>query len=189
MPISNRDIRGALASYLERYPEEAALLSEPKRLLSQGGDFASRRTFPMHVTAGVLLVRGTEILLVEHRAYGIVLQPGGHLEPTDVTLAGAAERELVEETGIDPGKVFCVSEAPVYIEYGRVPARPEKDEPDHFHLDFGYAFATGDGEVGCIQESEVKGARWYPLAAAEYLVGHRIGRAASASPDRLARPR
>lgn len=137
MAISNQDISSALGSYLERYPEEAALLSEPMRLLSEGGDFASRRSFPMHVTAGVLLVRGAEVLLVEHRAYGIVLQPGGHLEPTDVTLTGAAERELVEETGIDPGTVFRVSETPVYVEYGRVPARPEKDEPDHFHLDFG----------------------------------------------------
>jgi hypothetical protein len=34
----------------------------------------------MHVTAGALLVCGTEILLVGHRAYGIVLQPGGHIE-------------------------------------------------------------------------------------------------------------
>ena len=80
----------------------------------------------MHVTAGALLVRGTEILLVEHRAYGIVLQPRGHLEPADVTLAGAAERELAEETGIDPGTVSCVSQAPVYVEYGRVRARPDK---------------------------------------------------------------
>ena len=189
MAISDRDISGALASYLERYPEEAALLSEPVRLLSQGGDFASRRSFPMHVTAGVLLVRGAEILLVEHRAYGIVLQPGGHLEPADVTLAGAAERELAEETGIDPGTVFCVSQTPVYVEYGRVPARPEKDEPGHFHLDFGYAFATADGDVGRIQESEVRGAGWYPLAVAERLVGHRIGRAVSAPPDRLVGPR
>jgi hypothetical protein len=45
----------------------------------------------------------------------------------------------------------------VYVEYGRVPARPEKDEPDHFHLDFGYAFATAEGDVGRIQESEVRG--------------------------------
>ncbi len=52
MAISNRDFSSALASYLERYPEEAALLSEPVRLLSQGGVFASRRSFPMHVTAG-----------------------------------------------------------------------------------------------------------------------------------------
>jgi 8-oxo-dGTP pyrophosphatase MutT (NUDIX family) len=183
MTIRNWDISSVLASYLQRYPEEAPLLSEPVRLLSQGGDLASRRSFPMHVTAGALLIRGTEILLVEHRAYGIVLQPGGHLEPADATLAGAAERELAEETGIDPGTVSCVSQAPVYVEYCRVPARPEKDEPVHFHLDFGYAFATAGGDVGRIQESEVTGAGWYPLAEAERLVGHRIWRAVSAPPQ------
>jgi 8-oxo-dGTP pyrophosphatase MutT (NUDIX family) len=179
LPISNRDISRALASYLEHYPDETALLSEPMRLLSQGGDFACRRSFPMHVTAGVLLVRGAEILLVEHRAYGIVLQPGGHLDPDDVSLAGAAERELVEETGIDPATVVLLSQIPAYIEYGRVPARPAKNEPDHFHLDFGFAFATANGDVGSIQECEVTGADWYLLAEAERLVGHRIGRAVS----------
>ena len=191
MAISNRDISSAVASYLERYPEEAAPLSEPVRLLSQGGDFAWRRSFPVHVTAGALLVRGgTEILLVEHRAYGIVLQPGGHLEPDDVTLICAAERELAEETGVNPGTVFPVSQAPAYIEYVRVPARPEKDEPSHFHLDFGYAFATADGDVGRIQESEVKDAGWYPLAVAERYIGHRIKRAVSApATDRLTGPR
>jgi hypothetical protein len=70
----------------------------------------------------------------------IVLQPGGHLEPADVMLSGAAERELAEETGINPGTVFCVSQTHVYVEYGRVRARPEKDEPDHFHLDSGYLY-------------------------------------------------
>ena len=187
--ISNRDISDAIACYLARYPEEAAALGEPMRLLSEGGDFASRRNFVMHVTAGALLRRGDEILLVEHRAYGIVLQPGGHLEPDDVTLAGAAERELVEETGIDPGLVFCVSQVPAYVEYGAVPGRPQKNEPAHFHLDFGFVFATVDGDVGRIQEAEVHAAGWYPLDAAERLVGHRIGRAVSAPPDQLTGPR
>jgi 8-oxo-dGTP pyrophosphatase MutT (NUDIX family) len=180
--ISNSDISSALSAYLERYPDETALLSEPVKLLSQDGDFASRRNFPMHVTAGALLVRGdTEILLVEHRAYGITLQPGGHLEPTDSTLIDAAVRELAEETGVDAGKVFPASQIPVYVEYGRVPARPEKDEPDHYHLDIGYSFTTSQADVGRIQESEVRGAAWYPLAAAERLVGHRIARAVIAS--------
>jgi hypothetical protein len=76
MAIGDQDISDALASYLVRHPEEAALLSEPLRLLSRGGDLASRRSFPMHVTVGALLVRGTEILLVEHRAYGIILHTG-----------------------------------------------------------------------------------------------------------------
>ncbi|WP_090933447.1 NUDIX hydrolase [Nonomuraea jiangxiensis] len=179
MAISDVDISSALSAYLERHPGEAGPLSEPVQLLSQGSDFASRRNFPMHVTVSALLVRGAEILLVEHRAYGILLQPGGHLEPTDATLIGASVRELAEETGVDPGKVFPASPIPVYIEYGRVPARPAKDEPDHYHLDIGFAFVT-DADVGRIQESEVRGAAWYPLAEAERLVGRRIGRAVSA---------
>lgn len=180
MAISDSDISGALSVYLERYPDEAALLSEPMRLLRQGENFAWRRTFPMHVTVGALLVCNDEILLVEHRAYKITLQPGGHLEPTDTTLIDAAVRELAEETGLDPGTVFPASHTPIYIEYGKVPARPEKDEPEHYHLDIGYSFATVQADVGDIQESEVTGAAWHPIAVAERLVGPRIARAISA---------
>ncbi|GHE14827.1 NUDIX hydrolase [Streptomyces alanosinicus] len=180
MAISDSDISGVLGAYLERYPEEAEQLSEPLRLLTQGWDFATRRSFPIHVTVGALLVRDdTEILLIEHLAYGITLQPGGHLEPTDTTLIDAAVRELTEETGIDSSQIFPVSPTPAYIEYGKVPARPEKDEPEHYHLDIGYSFTTDRAEVGRIQESEVSGAGWYPLDLAERLVGHRIARAIS----------
>ncbi|MFF1658388.1 NUDIX domain-containing protein [Streptomyces sp. NPDC058255] len=90
-------------------------------------------------------------------------------------------RELSEETGIDPEQVVPVSGHPAYIEFGQVPARPAKDEPDHYHLDIGYAFATSDAEVGRIQESEVTGAAWYPLDVAERLVGSRIARAVTTS--------
>ncbi|WP_434739363.1 NUDIX hydrolase [Micromonospora sp. SH-82] len=178
MPISDTDILTALSAYLEGYPDEAASLSEPVRLLAKGSGFASRRNFLMHVTVGALLVRNSaDVLLVDHRAYGIPLQPGGHVEPMDSTLVGAAVRELVEETGVDPGSLVLASPIPVYVEFGRVPARPAKDEPEHFHLDFGYSFVTKQADVGCIQESEVRGAAWYPLSLAERLVGHRIGRA------------
>lgn len=181
MAISDSDISSALSAYLECYPDEAASLSEPVKLLAQGAGFASRRNFSMHVTVGALLVRGgAEVLLVDHLAYGIPLQPGGHLEPTDSMLISAAVRELVEETGVDPGGLFPASQIPVYVEYGRVPARPAKDEPEHFHLDFGYSFVTAQADVGRIQESEVRGAAWYPLSVAERLVGHRIARAVTA---------
>jgi 8-oxo-dGTP pyrophosphatase MutT (NUDIX family) len=180
--ITDCDIVGVLTAYLERYPQEAGQLAEPLRLLAEGWGFASRRTFPMHVTAGALLVRdGAEVLVIEHLAYGITLQPGGHLEPADTTLVGAALRELSEETGIDPGQVVSVSAHPVYVEFGRVSARPAKGEPDHYHLDFGYLFTTADAEAGRIQESEVTGAAWYPLDLAERLVGPRIARAAITS--------
>ncbi|MFC9488397.1 NUDIX hydrolase [Streptomyces hydrogenans] len=181
MTITDSAIADAIAAFLESYPNDAEQLSEPLRILAQGQGFASRRSFPMHVTVGALLVRdGAEILLIEHLAYGLTLQPGGHLEPTDTSLVEAAVRELTEETGMDPRQVSVVSPTPVYVEYGKVPARPEKDEPEHYHLDIGYALTTVRGDVGCIQESEVTGAGWYPLEAAERLVGHRIRRAVAA---------
>ncbi|MFC5186814.1 NUDIX hydrolase [Actinomadura harenae] len=179
--ISDADISAAVRSYLAHYPGEAVSLAEPIRRLTEGREFASRRTFPMHVTVGALLVRGDEVLLVEHRAYGgILLQPGGHLEPTDTTLVDAAVRELAEETGVDPGKVALGSPVPAWVEYGRVPARPEKDEPEHHHLDIAFRFVTEDADVGRIQESEVLGVAWHRLAIAEQLVGHRMARAVSA---------
>lgn len=180
MAISDAAISDALTAYLERYPDEAELLSRPVQLLAGGENFASRRSFPMHVTVGALLVRGgCEILLIEHRAYGITLQPGGHLEPADTTLIDAAVRELSEETGLDAAAVFLANPVAAYVEFGRVPARPEKGEPDHYHLDIGYAFTTQHADIGEIQEAEVTGAAWYPLADAERLVGHRIARAVS----------
>lgn len=44
----------------------------------------------------------------------------------------------------------------------------------------GYALVTAGGHVGGSQESEVRGADWYPLAQAEHLIGHRVRRAVSA---------
>lgn len=175
--ITDAVIAHTVRTYLESHPNEIGPLADALQLLDSSGDFASRKSFPMHATVGALLVRSDdEILLVEHRAYGILLQPGGHLEPTDTTLIDAALRELIEETGIDPSRVAAVSGRPVYIEYGPVPARPDKDEPVHHHLDIGYAFVT-DADVGRVQESEVTGAGWYPLTAATSLVGQRVQRA------------
>jgi 8-oxo-dGTP pyrophosphatase MutT (NUDIX family) len=182
--ITDADISSTLATYLGRHPGEAAVLAEPARLLRQGQGIASRWTFPMHVTVGALLTRnGDEVLLIKHRAYELWLQPGGHLEPEDTTLLGGAARELTEEAGVHPGEFSAASQDPVYIEFGQVPARPAKGEPEHYHLDFGYAFTTAHAgvEIGRIQESEVTGAGWYPLPVAERLVGPRIARSMVAS--------
>ncbi len=129
----------------------------------------------MHVTVGGLLVRDArEVLVIEHLSYGITLQPGGHTEPYDTSLIAAAVREV---TGVDPGSIQVPSLVPAYVEYGRVPARPHKGEPEHYHLNFGSAMTTENGDIGTLKASEITGATWLGLVEAEARIGSRMARA------------
>jgi 8-oxo-dGTP pyrophosphatase MutT (NUDIX family) len=178
--ISNGDILTVLELHLAQHPEEAEAFAEPLRLLVKGRDLTHRRCFPAHATVGALLFDGQgSVMCVGHRAYGIPLQPGGHVEPGDRNLVSAALRELVEECGIDPAEVTALTTAPVYAEYGPVPARPDKDnEPAHFHLDLGYAFISRRGRLATVhQDEEVISAEWRPIAGIGTVLPPRVARA------------
>jgi 8-oxo-dGTP pyrophosphatase MutT (NUDIX family) len=66
-------------------------------------DGLSRSCVPAHLTASALVVdaTGEHVLLALHRKGGFWAQVGGHCEPGDETLSGAALREAREESGID----------------------------------------------------------------------------------------
>lgn len=67
------------------------------------GDAALRRSGgPEHLTAScfVLTPDLQQVLLTHHRKGGFWVQVGGHVEPTDTSLADAARREGREESGI-----------------------------------------------------------------------------------------
>jgi 8-oxo-dGTP pyrophosphatase MutT (NUDIX family) len=108
---------------------------------------------PVHVTASALLLgpRGTVLHL--HKRLGRWLQPGGHID-TGETPWEAAQREVVEETGIDASHpdggphLFHVDVHPG----GR----------GHTHLDLRYALLAGD--VDCNPpEGESPHCRWFSL--------------------------
>jgi 8-oxo-dGTP pyrophosphatase MutT (NUDIX family) len=65
-------------------------------------DALSRSCLPAHLTASVLVLDPTasRVLLTLHRKGGFWAQMGGHFEPGDETLAAAALREGVEESGV-----------------------------------------------------------------------------------------
>lgn len=161
MPITAQHIRDTLTAYLDQRPGDKDSLSTLLTALEDTAEtITSRKEFRGHVTTGALLLRPDgRALLIEHKALGKWLFPGGHLEEDDETLMRAALRELAEETGIDPGLVTPVSPVPLHIDVHPIPANPAKDEPDHQHFDFRFVFRT-DAEVAGLQAEEVLDYSW-----------------------------
>jgi 8-oxo-dGTP pyrophosphatase MutT (NUDIX family) len=138
-----------------------------RRQIESGDDIHSRRTFPGHVTTSAFILdrAGRRILLIHHRSLGRWLQPGGHYEPPD-DLAGSALREAMEETGLhglvlDPWHEASL--VPIDIEGHRIPARPERDDPEHWHHDMRYVVRALESDVMRPDLREVHGAEWRNL--------------------------
>ncbi len=117
---------------------------------------------PGHFTAsGVVLDWSLErTLLIRHRKLEAWLQPGGHFETSDRTVAAAAAREVAEETGmrLDPETAV-----PLGLDVHRIPAWGP--EPEHLHLDLRLVFRVGTGDRK-VEEPELE-ARWFGLADPE----------------------
>ena len=84
-------------------PQQEALRHAFLTLLDARADGCLRACEPGHVTASAVLLdaAGENVLLTLHPRVGSWLQLGGHCEPEDTTLAGAALREATEESGIE----------------------------------------------------------------------------------------
>ncbi|SFJ92557.1 NUDIX hydrolase [Streptomyces pini] len=84
-----------------------------------------------HITASALVVdpRRGRVLLTHHRKLRMWLQTGGHCEPGDTALAGAALREAVEESGI--AGLALLPDGPVRLDRHHTPCA--------WHLDVQYA--------------------------------------------------
>ncbi|RPE29184.1 NUDIX hydrolase [Kitasatospora cineracea] len=170
MPATPAEIAATTRAYLERHPGERARLQPLLDLLATASDPTGRTTLPAHVTcSGVVLDRDLRVLHVHHRATGLVLCPGGHGEAGDLSLLGTAVREVAEETGIPVGALRLAPQlldAPVDIDVNDIDPNPAKGEGAHRHYDFRYVLHLADGEPPptALQQDEVTGAEWRPLA-------------------------
>ena len=166
-----QEVRRLLDRYAEAFrrpEEEHALL---RRQIDAGDLIHSRRTFPGHVTTSAIVLDsgGRKTLLIHHRSLGRRLQPGGHYEPPE-GLAESALREVVEETGLtglalDPW--HGASRLPVDIDSHRIPARPERNEPEHWHHDIRYVVRATERDAVRPDLREVHGAQWRDVADLE----------------------
>jgi 8-oxo-dGTP pyrophosphatase MutT (NUDIX family) len=118
----------------------------------------SRTCFdPGHVTASgfVLSPDRTSLLLVWHRKLGAWLQPGGHIESSDVDLIAAQRREIEEETGLTNLEWLGLFDVDIH----QFPARGA--EPAHEHFDVRSAFVAGTWDVAA--GDGVDESKWFDL--------------------------
>ena len=129
---------------------EADHLRQMEHLLAATQAPFSRDQFdPGHFTASALVVSPAArlVLLIAHPTLGLWLQPGGHIEPGDLSPAEAASREMMEETGLS-----ALLEPDLFdVDVHDIP--PRKESPAHKHFDLRFlalvegapAPASGEG--------------------------------------------
>ena len=170
--ISTAELEGTLEYLRAIYPERQAEL-EPlsERIRSSSGrSLADRSNSEGHLTVSgtVLHVRTGRVLLLHHRALGLWIPPGGHIEPGDDSLPAAAAREVCEETGIcgHALRPVCMSgglQTALDFDVFTVPANERRGEGAHRHYNLRYLFLYDGPEEVRIAPDESLGYRWYPL--------------------------
>ncbi|MDH5671034.1 MAG: NUDIX hydrolase [Myxococcales bacterium] len=125
-----------------------------------GDPFDRARLEPGHFTASgfVLSPTGDALLLIHHKKLGRWLQPGGHVEPDDGDLLGAALREVREEVGVLD--LSPLLPQPYDLDVHTIPAHGGVGTHEHFDV----RFLLRAQSLELQTSDEVAGARWVPLA-------------------------
>jgi 8-oxo-dGTP pyrophosphatase MutT (NUDIX family) len=124
-------------------------------------DGLTRGCYPDHLTASTLVMSadGHRVLLTLHAKARQWFQFGGHCEPADATLAAAATREAVEESGL---LELVLDPVPIQLSEHAVPFCDPRGGVHHLDVRF-LAVAPLDADHAVSDES--LDVRWWPADA------------------------
>jgi 8-oxo-dGTP pyrophosphatase MutT (NUDIX family) len=129
--------------------------------LEAHADGLARSCHPAHVTAGALILSAdrTKVLLTLHAKAKRWFHMGGHCEPDDPTLAGAALREAVEESGVDG---LVLDPEPLHLDEHVVEFCGDRGSVRH--LDVRFLAVAPEAAVHAVSEESID-VRWWPVDA------------------------
>ena len=156
------DALAVLRAWPPPSPEQAALRDRYVAHLEAQPDGLRRTCLPDHVTASTLVLSadGERVLLTLHAKARRWFQLGGHCEEQDASLAEAAEREAVEESGLPDLRVDPV---PVQLSEHAVPFCSPPAVDVH-HLDVRFVAVVPEGAEPATSEESLD-VRWWPYDA------------------------
>ena len=155
------DALAALAGWAAPTPAQEALRERYVAHLAAHPDGLTRDCRPDHLTASTVVLSpdGGQVLLTLHAKARQWFQFGGHCEPGDETLAGAALREATEESGLTGLRLDPV---PVQLSEHAVPFCGPTGDVHHLDVRF-VAVAPADAAYAVSDES--LDVRWWPADA------------------------
>ncbi len=153
------DARSVLTRWAAPDDEQARLRLTYLDHLDRHDDATSRHCHPDHLTASALIFSADfqHVLLTLHHVIKLWLQTGGHCDPEDESLKGAALREAKEESGIEG---LTIDPVPVLLSRHEVPScGPIR--PSH-HLDVQYVALAPPGAHPVISD-ESDELEWFAI--------------------------
>ncbi len=161
-PALLADAVATLRAYAPTGGQQRSWRAAYLRHLDEHPDGVWREGPPVHLTASCIVLdpRAEQVLLTLHRKGGFWVQPGGHLERGDATIAAAALREATEESGLgDLALLPSGAPAPVGLHRHALSAAFGRCRE---HLDVTYAAVANLGAPTVVSD-ESHDVAWWPV--------------------------